>query len=84
MAILSRQEAPLGQPGDRRSQLYGSLITFLVINNVVIASRIYVHFRTHYKARRSVILEDVFALLSAVSYIVLKVQRKGADLANSL
>ena len=68
MAILSLQEAPLGQFGDRRPQLYGSLITFLVINNVVIASRIYVHCRTHYKARRSIVLEDAFALLSAVGF----------------
>ncbi|KAL8820590.1 MAG: hypothetical protein Q9191_007482 [Dirinaria sp. TL-2023a] len=74
MVILSRQEAPLGQPGDRRSQLYGSLITFLVINNVVIVSRVYVHFRTHYKARRSVIIEDVFALLSAHVWITMVLQ----------
>ena len=68
MAILSRQEAPLGHSGDRRSQLYGSLITFLVINNVVIVSRIYVHCRTQYKARRGILLEDAFAFLSAVGY----------------
>ena len=64
MTLIPRQEPASG--GDRQTQLYGSLITFLVINNVVIASRVYVHYRAQYKARRSVFPEDIFALLSAV------------------
>lgn len=66
MTILSRREAPLGTYGDRRPELYGSLITFLIINNILIASRFYVYLRAHYKARRSILAEDIFALLSAV------------------
>ncbi|KAL8714471.1 MAG: hypothetical protein Q9220_001804 [cf. Caloplaca sp. 1 TL-2023] len=65
-ANFAREVVPLGQDGDRRSELYGSLATFLVINNVVIVSRIWAHCRTHYRARRSILLEDVFALISAL------------------
>ncbi len=53
--------------GDRRGQLWGSLIALLVVNNMVVASRIYVHARTQYHARKRLYLEDAFALLSAVS-----------------
>ena len=60
---LSPREASIG---DRQKQLFGSLITFLVINNIVMASRIYVHYRTQHKARRGILLEDTFALLSTV------------------
>jgi len=64
MTLNTRQEAG----GDRRDQLWGSLVAFLVINNIVVASRIYVHARTQYNARKRLYLEDIFALLSAVSH----------------
>ena len=51
---------------DRRPALYGTLVTFLVLNNLVVAARLYAHYRTYYKARRSIFLEDVFFLLSGV------------------
>lgn len=63
MTFSTRQEAG----GDRRDQLWGSLIAFLVINNIVVGLRIYVHARTQYNARKRLYLEDIFALLSAVS-----------------
>lgn len=62
MTLNTRQVAG----GDRRNQLWGSLITFLIINNVVVASRVYVHARTQHNARKRLYLEDIFALLSAV------------------
>lgn len=51
--------------GDRRNQLWGSLIAFLVVNNIVVASRVYVHARTQHIARRRLYLEDISALLGA-------------------
>lgn len=63
MILNTRQAAG----GDRRNQLWGSLIVFLVITNVAVASRVYVHARTQHHARKRLYLEDMFALLSAVS-----------------
>ena len=66
MTITSREEVDISFHDDRRSQLHGTLITFLVITNIVIASRLYVHYRSKYMVRSNVVPEDVFALLSAV------------------
>ena len=66
MTTTSREEVDTSFHDDRRSQLYGSLITFLVINNIVITSRFYVHYRSQYITRRKILVEDVFALLGAV------------------
>lgn len=63
MTLNTRQEVG----GDRRNQLWGSLTAFLIINNIVVASRVYVHARTKHNARKRLYLEDTFALLSAVS-----------------
>ena len=52
---------------DRKSALYGTLITFLVLNNVAVVTRIYSHYRTYYSKGGWVFLEDIFLLISGVS-----------------
>lgn len=51
---------------DRRPALYGALITFLVLNNLVVASRILAHYRAFYRKGGRIFLEDIFILLSGV------------------
>ena len=52
---------------DRKSALYGTLITFLVLNNLAVVTRITAHYRTYYRKGGWVFLEDIFLLLSGVS-----------------
>lgn len=52
---------------DRKSALYGTLITFLVLNNLAVVTRIIVHYRTYYRKGGWVFLEDIFLFLSGVS-----------------
>ena len=52
---------------DRKSALYGTLITFLVLNNLAVVTRIYSHYRTYYRKGGWIFLEDIFLLLSGVS-----------------
>ena len=51
---------------DRRPALYGTLITCLILNNIAVASRLFVHYRKYYQAGRSLFLDDVFNFLSGV------------------
>lgn len=51
---------------DRRPALYGTLVTFLLLNNLAVASRIYANWRTHYRDGRSLFLDDIFLLASGV------------------
>ena len=51
---------------DRRPALYGTLVTFLVLNNLAVATRIYAHWRTYYRAGKSIFLDDIFLLLGGV------------------
>ena len=51
---------------DRRPALYGALITFLVLNNLIVAARIFAHYRAFYRKGGRVFLEDIFILLSGV------------------
>ena len=66
MIITTRQEVGTSYDHDRKSQLYASLITFLVINTLVIFSRFYAHYDR--LTRGKIWKEDVFALLGAVSF----------------
>lgn len=52
---------------DRKSTLYGTLITFLLLNNLAVITRIYTHYRIYYRKGGWVFLEDIFLLLSGVS-----------------
>ena len=52
---------------DRKSALYGTLITFLVLNNLAVVTRIIAHYRTYYRKGGHVFLEDIFLLFSGVS-----------------
>lgn len=52
---------------DRKSALYGTLITFLLLNNLAVITRIYTHYRTYYRKGGWIFLEDIFLLLSGVS-----------------
>lgn len=70
MTITTRREVDTSYDDDRRSQLYASLVIFLLINNIVIVSRVYVHYRSQRLTRRKILLEDLFALLSAVSLLL--------------
>lgn len=52
---------------DRKSALYGTLITFLLLNNLAVITRIYTHYRTYYRKGGWIFLEDIFLSLSGVS-----------------
>ena len=54
---------------DRKSALYGTLVTFLVLNNVAVVTRIIAHYRTYYRKGGWVFLEDIFLFFSGVSAI---------------
>ena len=54
---------------DRKPALYGTLVTFLVLNNVAVVTRIIVHYRTYYRKGGWVFLEDIFLFFSGVSAI---------------
>ena len=64
MTISQTTSANFG--GDRRPALYGTLVTFLALNNVAVVARIIAHCRAHCRRGGRVFLEDVFALLSGV------------------
>ena len=50
----------------RQTELYATLITFLILNNATIAARLFAHWRVHYKQKTPIFLEDLFLLLSGV------------------
>ena len=52
--------------GDRQPALYGTLITFLLLNNLAVVARIVAHYRAHYRAGGRIFLEDIFVFLSGV------------------
>lgn len=67
-AITPAQRAVYDE--DRRPELYATLITLLVINNLAAGGRLIVHWRAHYRHHgdfRRVFAEDYFILLSALS-----------------
>ena len=51
---------------DRKPALYGTLITFLVLNNLAVVTRVVAHYRTYYRKGGWVFLEDIFLLFSGV------------------
>ena len=51
---------------DRRTELYGSLLTLLVLNNLAVAARLLAHYRKHYRTTGRVYPEDPLILLSGV------------------
>lgn len=64
VAIMTTSSSDFDQ--DRRPALYGSLITFLVFNNLIVAARILAHYRAFYRKGGRIFLEDIFILLSGV------------------
>ena len=60
-------ETPANFGGDRQPALYGTLVTFLVLNNLAVAARFAAHYRAYYRKGGNIFLEDVFVLLSGVS-----------------
>ena len=51
---------------DRQTSLLGTLVVFLVLNNVTVVTRIYTHYQAYYRKGAWIFLEDVFLLLSGV------------------
>jgi hypothetical protein len=58
---------------DRRPALYASLITLLIINNVVVIGRCFAHWRAHYRKSSwkdmHIFPEDIFIVISVVSCV---------------
>ena len=63
---MTTQQASAGLGGDRRPALYGTLITFLVLNNLAVAIRITAHYLAYYRKGGRIFLEDVFVFFSGV------------------
>ncbi len=66
MSMATTQGASINFGGDRRPALYGTLVTFLVLNNLAVAARIIAHYRAYYKKGGRIFLEDIFVILSGV------------------
>ena len=62
--ITAQQAAQYDQ--DRRPELYGTLVLFLLLNNITVAARLWAHYRTRFTVGVWISLEDVFVFLSGV------------------
>lgn len=66
MTMTTPQVTSANFGGDRRPALYGTLVTFLVLNNLAVVARLVAHYRAHYRIGGRIFPEDVFVLLSGV------------------
>ena len=64
MATLQATSADFS--GDRRPALYGTLVTFIILNNLAVAARLVAHYVAYYRKGRHIFVEDVFVILSGV------------------
>ena len=64
--MSTRQLFAAQSSGSRQPALYGSLVAFLVLNNLAVAARCLTHYRSPYRTTRRISLEDVFIILSGV------------------
>ena len=68
---MTTSEATTAEWGqDRRPALYGTLVTFLVLNNLAVAARLVSQYRAYYRRGGRIFIEDVFFLLSGVCSIL--------------
>lgn len=74
--MTTSQATSVNFGGDRRPALYGTLVTFLVLNNLAVVALLVAHYRAHYRKGERVFLEDIFVLLSGVRGSPLRIQNQ--------